>query len=172
MGNTLKKISQWVYYIVILLVVLLMLNTIISRSEKIFNVVGFRMYTVLTGSMEPEIMPGDLAVVKAIEKDKLEVNDIITFKYDGHVVTHRIVQKQSQGFTTKGDNNNIEDRELIKDKDIIGKVITVIPKLGYVMKFISKPFILVALMVILALLILKDTFIDSEDNNEGAKGKV
>lgn len=165
MRDTLKKIGKWGYYIVVILVVLLMINNIISRSDNFFEIVGVRSYTILTGSMEPEIMPGDLAMVKSVDTEKLEVYDVITFKYDGNTVTHRIVEKEDKGFVTKGDNNNVEDGEIVPHDDVIGKVITVIPKLGYLVAFLSKPIAIVLALVMLGLLVLKESLFDKDEEN-------
>lgn len=165
MKDTLKKIGEISYYIVVALVILFIFNNIISRSDKIFDVVGFRSYTVLTGSMEPGIMPGDLVIVKSVDTKKLEKSDIITFKYEGTTVTHRIVEKEESGFVTKGDNNNVEDSEIVLEADVIGEVITVIPNLGHVVAFLSKPIVMVLALIMLALLILKETFFDKDEEN-------
>lgn len=165
MRDTLKKIGKWGYYIVVILVVLLMINNIISRWDKVFEIVGVRSYTILTGSMEPKIMPGDLAMVKYVDTDKLEVDDVITFKYDGNTVTHRIIEKEDKGFVTKGDNNNVEDGEIVPSDNVIGKVITVIPKLGYLVAFLSKPIVIVLVLVILGLLVLKESLFDKDEEN-------
>ncbi|MDN8988772.1 signal peptidase I, partial [Staphylococcus aureus] len=63
--------------------------------------------------MEPEINTGDLAIVKSIDADDVKFGDIITFKYEGKVVTHRVVEKNEEGFITKGDNNNSNDTEIV-----------------------------------------------------------
>jgi len=170
MGDTFRKAGKLGYYIVIILVVLLMINNIISRSDKVFDIIGVRSYTILTGSMEPKIMPGDLAMVKSVDTDKVQVDDVITFKYDGNTVTHRIIEKEDKGFITKGDNNNVEDREIVSKDDVIGKVIIFIPKLGYVVAFLSKPIVIVLVLVMLGLLVLKESFFENyEEKNESNK---
>ncbi len=95
---------------------------------------------ILTGSMEPLIMPGDIVIIKKIQEEKdilnLKVGDIIQFKRDNILIVHRIielVENKEDGFTyykTKGDNNSAEDRILVNYKDIKGTVYKTIPKLG------------------------------------------
>lgn len=166
MNDTIRKIGKVLYYVVVVLVIVLMLNNIIVRSDNIYNIVGFRSYTVLTGSMEPEIMPGDLVIVKSVDNEELEVNDVITFNYEGDRVTHRIVEETDKGFITKGDNNNVEDREVVPSNNIIGKVVTVLPKIGFVIAFLSKPVVMFVSLILLALLILKETFFDSDEDKK------
>lgn len=52
--------------------------------------------------------------------------DIISFRKDGEIITHRIVRKETDEngreiYITKGDNNSIEDRGSISYQDIEGK---------------------------------------------------
>ncbi|MGG5462976.1 signal peptidase I [Clostridium sp. B9] len=153
-----KKFGNIIYYILIGVLVLILINNFMSKSDAIFKAVGFRTYTILSGSMEPTINTGDLAVVRSAEVNEVEVGDIITFKYDGNVVTHRIIEKNEEGFITKGDNNNAEDTEVVTASDLIGKVLFRIPFLGYVTIFLAKPIVISGLVFLIALSVLWDTF--------------
>ncbi|ELC8348227.1 signal peptidase I [Clostridium perfringens] len=153
-----KKIVNTIYYIVISMLVIILVNNFMSKSDSIFKAVGFRTYSILSGSMEPEINTGDLAIVKSIDFEDVKVGDIITFKYEGKVVTHRVVEKNEEGFITKGDNNNANDTEIVRGEDLIGKVLFHMPFLGYVTVFLSKPIVISGLMVLIAISILWDTF--------------
>ena len=94
---------------------------------------------ILTGSMEPLIFPGDVVIVQKIAKEeeiyKLSEGDIINFKRENIIITHRIkeVFKDEAGnvsFETKGDNNISADETKVKPNDIKGIVIKVVPKAG------------------------------------------
>ncbi|MGL5243982.1 MAG: signal peptidase I [Sarcina sp.] len=164
MRSNMKKITNILSYIFLALIILVLTNNILTKSDKIFKAIGFRTYTILTGSMSPKIEPGDLVVVKHENAQNLEIGDIITFKYDNKVVTHRITEKKDSGFITKGDNNNVEDSEVIKSNHVIGKVVTVIPKLGYLFSFTSHPLFLPIVLLIIALSIFWDLFFKKETN--------
>lgn len=91
---------------------------------------------IATGSMEPMIKPGDVVLVKKdISINKLNVGDIIQFKDDNILISHRIVEKVEvngkECFKTKGDNNTIADDKLVKPENIKGTVVKVIPKVGW-----------------------------------------
>ena len=91
---------------------------------------------VATGSMEPEIAPGDLAIIDKTACDRLEEGDIIQFKRDGYTVIHRIVDisQTEQGetvFTTKGDANNAPDTQAVPLEDVVGRYLFCIPKAGW-----------------------------------------
>ena len=78
------------------------------------------IYKVQTGSMEDGIHAGDYILI--YKKSSYNLGDVVTFKKDNYHVTHRIIKKNGNKITTKGDANNIEDEE-INEKSIIGKVI-------------------------------------------------
>lgn len=153
-----KKIVNVVYYIVVLILLIILVNNFMSKSDSIFKAIGFRTYSILSGSMEPEIKTGDLVIVKSANFNQVEVGDVITFKYEGNIVTHRVIDKTEEGFMTKGDNNNIEDTEIVSSDNLIGKVLFHIPLLGYVTVFLSKPIVISGLMVLIAISIIFDTF--------------
>lgn len=99
--------------------------------------------TVLSGSMKPAINPGDIVVSQYTDPDLIEVEDIITFQYaeedDTVSITHRVINistKENQRvFYTKGDANENPDLTPITSEDVIGKVVLVIPLLGYLVNF-------------------------------------
>ena len=90
---------------------------------------------IATGSMEPELHVGDVAIIKKCKANELEEGDIIEYQLDGYTVIHRIIYKSQENgkfvFITKGDNNNIEDSREVTENQIIGKVIFKIRFLGY-----------------------------------------
>lgn len=77
--------------------------------------------------MSPEFRKEDIIVIK--EKSEYNIGDIVTYKTkEGYLITHRIIEKNENGFITKGDNNNTKDEEYVNFFDIIGKVIFIIRK--------------------------------------------
>lgn len=90
---------------------------------------------IATGSMEPELHVGDVAIIKKCKANDLEEGDIVEYQLDGYTVIHRIKYKSQENgefvFITKGDNNNVEDSKEVTESQIIGKVIFKIRFLGY-----------------------------------------
>ncbi len=149
------NISKILNLVVPILFTILALNLMTTKSNKLFEVIGFRSYTVLSGSMEPEFYPGDMIITKHKNKTDIEVNDIVTYRdNDGMIITHRIIKKTSDGYITKGDNNNTEDTNIVTLENIIGEVKFSIPKFGYLINFLSKPLIITIEMFLLACFIL------------------
>ena len=145
------KISTILNIVVPILLIILTLNLMTAKSNKLFEIIGYRSYTVLSGSMEPEFYPGDIVITKHKNKTDINLNDIVTFRdKDGVIITHRIIEETPQGYITKGDNNNVEDAEIITVNNIIGEVKFSIPKVGYIIDFLSKPMVIATEMILLA----------------------
>lgn len=117
-------------------------TSIISISIVWFSVGVFPIYpsVIATGSMEPMIKPGDVILVKKIVDmegiNALKVGDIIQFRRNGVLISHRIIdtindKKEGIRFKTKGDNNTGPDTDLVRPEDVKGIVIKSIPKIGW-----------------------------------------
>lgn len=148
-----KKTKKYNLLNVIVLCVfgILVLNLMTIKSDNLFKMIGFRTYTVLSGSMEPEFYPGDLVITQHKDKANIKINDIVTFRdNEGIVITHRIIEETNEGYVTKGDNNSVNDADILKDQDIIGKVKFSIPKVGYVINLLSDPRAIAIEMILLA----------------------
>ena len=87
--------------------------------------------------MNPEFYRGDVVIVNKLnqnEIDSIKIGDIIQYKLDNKFVIHRVVEiidKDGHIYKTKGDNNNVADFKYVSSSQIVGKVVQVIPKLGY-----------------------------------------
>ena len=121
--------------------VMYLISLLVATAFAWFCVGVFPVYpsVILTGSMEPLIMPGDVVLVHKISNEdeiyELSEGDIINFKRGNIIITHRIkeVFKDEAGnvsFETKGDNNNAVDEEKVQPNDVKGTVIKVVPKIG------------------------------------------
>ena len=137
-----RKIISIIAYI--LLIPLLIYNIAlivqaVTSPNKTPSFLGLKTYTIISGSMEPEIKIGDIVIVKEISDDKLKNGDIISFRQGQSVVTHRIVDinKNEKKYITKGDNNNVEDSQDIDFALIEGKVICKIPFLGKIAQMLQ-----------------------------------
>lgn len=128
------------------------------------RLLGLQAFTVLSGSMEPNYHVGSIIYVKKVEPTTLQAGDVISFMLNENTVaTHRIVEVVPDEedptvlrFRTKGDNNAIEDSNLVHYKNVLGKVVGTIPYLGYVSDFVQHPpgtYIVVVLMALMALLV-------------------
>lgn len=91
---------------------------------------------ILTGSMEPGIMPGDVVIVRKVGYEDVAVGDIIMYNNgEGTFITHRIIEKTDESgetlLVTKGDNNSGPDPGFVNASQLKGRVIYVVPDAGY-----------------------------------------
>lgn len=106
------------------------------RLKLINSFFGYQPWLVKTQSMQPTLEPGDLIISSIKETEHINVNDIVVFKTEeNHILTHRIISKEENGYITKGDANNISDKGTLTQKRIIGKQVARIPFLGKVALF-------------------------------------
>lgn len=154
-----KQIRKIVLNIVFYLVMtfFIFISFIVLKSYKTgeqAEILGYKFYVVLTGSMVPTINPGDLIIVKDVPTNEIEVNDIITFSSEriSDVTTHRvkeILSKDKLQFVTKGDANNTEDPAPIKETLVQGKVVKCISKIGNIMKWMKEHLITLIISILL-----------------------
>jgi len=143
------------------------------------RILGFDVFGVLTGSMEPTYPVGSLIYVKPVDAQDLRVNDVITFSVTpGVIATHRIVEVVPDEnnplvtrFRTKGDANNDVDAALVSAGNIVGKVMFSVPALGQVASYIQEPPGLYVAIAICGLMIAFVFFTDSLDEKQKKKSK-
>ncbi len=101
-------------------------------SVMVPRLMGYQIYNVVSGSMEPEIAVGSAIFVKEVAPEDVQEGDIIAFRSGDSVISHRVVRNQTvEGtFTTKGDANADEDMNPVAYDDLIGQVTRHIPMLG------------------------------------------
>ena len=153
-----KKTFKTVWNVVsTVLVVLIVLCAVFLMGSRIM---GYQVYTVISGSMEPEYRVGDLLYVKKVDVNTIKAGDPITFilNEDLVVATHRVVRvdSENQRFYTKGDANEIEDNDPVHFNNVIGVPQFSIPLLGYVSDYIQHPpgmYVTIAVGVVLILLV-------------------
>jgi signal peptidase len=102
-------------------------------------VFGWSCASVLTGSMEPQIEPGDLVVSHG--QDAYAVGDVVTYLTEtGSSVTHRVVAVSDEGLlTTRGDANNVDDSQPVDPANVVGAVVLVLPGVGSVLNWLATP---------------------------------
>ena len=128
-----KVLDKSLKYILCIIFAILFINIIINlitNNEKM----KYNAFIIVSESMEPNIKVGDIILEKKVNEEELNKEDIITYKQDGKNITHRIVNIEVIDnitvYTTKGDNNKIEDEKKILYADIRGKVVAKISFIG------------------------------------------
>ena len=137
-----KKRTKKIVKVIILisLIVLFIINLILSIEEK-KHIFGIYMFHIVSESMQPTFYKDDLAIVKRCNLEELQKGDIITFKQEDRIISHRISEitykKGEKQFITKGDHNEVEDLEPVNLQNIYGKVVFIIPKIGKFVNYIQ-----------------------------------
>lgn len=109
---------------------------------------GITPLIVLSGSMQPAIMPGDVVIIRKQAPHKYKLGDVATYLESNIAFTHRIISEEDGLFVLKGDNNNVADDKVAAEQ-LIGKVILTIPKIGLASLFFKTlPGMLLMLMIL------------------------
>jgi len=153
--KAIKITGHIIFWLVIAAIVFAIVGNFSAYSDGLYNLIKYRNYVVLTGSMRPDIDPGDYIVVVKTDFSNLNVGDDITFlsEADQVIVTHRIVKVDDTTVTTRGTANNLDDMPT-EEEYYIGRRILTIPKLGYVISFLSSTAGLIIILGIVAIIIV------------------
>lgn len=164
-----KKVIDVIFVVIIIFVSVILLS----------NYMGFKTYVVRSGSMEPAIHTASVAIVnERRDFHDVEVGDVVAFKLQtGELVTHRVVElSKIDGITwgmTKGDNNEVADGYTVNIQNYYGTTIYSIPKLGYVVDWLSSTpgtiFKIGGLITLILLSILLDDDEEEEKDVEEAE---
>ncbi|MCL6578390.1 MAG: signal peptidase I [Candidatus Bathyarchaeota archaeon] len=127
--RTLKKQkSQLPYWTAIALIGLI---AVWSSS----GLLGFTPSIIASGSMTPAMNPGDIAIIINAPPATIKIGDIIQYRTTDAPTIHRVIDKYESGgtlwFITQGDANNAPDNP-VNARNIMGKVVFIIPQLGWV----------------------------------------
>lgn len=160
----LNKKTKLVRTIIYALIIVAIYNILIVSITSILNktgrsMFGYRAYIITTDSMKPNISQGDIIIIKETEEEILKIDDIITFRKNNKLITHRIIEIETdeagnKQYVTKGDNNNIEDLEKVSYQEIEGKKTVRIPVLGKVVILLQDEVYIILIAIILLLIYL------------------
>ena len=125
---------------------------------------GYGVGVVSSGSMEPKLSIDDLVFVKQCKS--YAVGDIVVYQSGRILVVHEIISinEEEESAITRGCANNAEDAP-IRLRDIKGKVIGSLPKVGIVV-FALKSAVGQACILILAGLLLWYSFTSEKEREE------
>jgi signal peptidase I len=119
-----------------------------------------RPYTVVSGSMEPAIMTGDVVVVRSTRPTQVRLGDVVMFRdvrNPDRLITHRVRGLRFSGpraaFVTKGDANTEVERWKVARNGWIARVVYRIPKIGQISLGVQNPLVRLFLIVMPAVLL-------------------
>ena len=122
-------------------------------------------YVVSSGSMYPELAMYDIIVISGhVPFDDVKIGDIIVFdrpKDHSKVIVHRVVavvDDDPKTLRTKGDNNQnsmVGTDYPITNEEYIGKVVHVVPQVGFITKILQPPINYIIIAVIIGIMIIR-----------------
>ncbi len=136
------------------------------------------MVVVTSGSMVPSIYEGDILFIKNVPADEIasgdhlnRTGDVIVYETRGiwpfplnEPVVHRVIEKEFRDgkwwFRTQGDANYLPDAYEIPEEKVYGKVVGILPKVGWIKLFLDRSGIVIPLLVILAVLLVASVIWD------------
>jgi signal peptidase I len=143
-SSTRTGVLHWVWQCALTAGALLGLASIALALATMF--LGIQPLVFRSGSMEPAIRTGALALAREVPADLVRDGDVVSVRNDrGNRVTHRVVSITAidsvpggRQLTLKGDSNETVDQDvhLVTSVD---RVIADVPYLGYVAAWISGP---------------------------------
>lgn len=152
--KVLKTIGQFI--LCLILIFFILLNIFSMNNKSLF---GFRIYRVISGSMQPALQIGDVIIVK--KSNNYSERDIITYSNGLTTITHRIIAINNDEVITKGDANEVDDKPIDKEQ-IVGKFFFRISNFSLFSIILSKNviyLIMIFLLVLIFLLVIGDRII-------------
>ena len=136
-----KNIIFKVFYILIIIYLIIFIPVLWGKKPLV----------IISGSMEPILKVGGILYYEKINLDDFKKDDILVYRLNEHIVSHRIVNIDEYGFETKGDNNNSNDSYIVDKNNVIGRGNNwSIPYIGYYADFIYNHKYLLIVMIILS----------------------
>ncbi len=148
MKNVILKIFRYFFItIFVLFVLMICLQRFSNNRISLFN---FRLFTVITGSMEPKYKVGDVLVAVETSPENIKVGDAVSYlgnkgEVKNKVITHEVVkiEKNSQGkyrFHTKGICDNcMKEDPIVDESQLYGVVKYKVQSLSFIYKVVGKP---------------------------------
>ena len=174
MLNIVRKCFKFFLNTLIVLIGLFLLLSIYNfinikiMKKDYTNYFGYTFMNISSGSMEPTIKVKDYIFINLKDK-KYKKDDIITFKSNNSIITHRIKKIDNNTIITQGDANNALDDPITK-KDVIGKVVHIGKSYGVFLDVIKTPIVFITFFITI---ILFDIALSSDNkeviNNEKEK---
>lgn len=136
-GHLLAGVVGWgIFVLVLAVLVTVLISTLLTKkSGRTPSVMGYHLFRIETGSMDPTLPAGSVILSKKPrDAAALKEGDIVTFRTSsGTLVTHRIFrvlkdEKGQSSYMTKGDNPvNDPDSELLYPEGVLAVFLLKIP---------------------------------------------
>lgn len=116
-NSSIKTLLNVISIIVFVLISIIVVQKIVYKDNKVLI---YNLYQISSDSMANTLKTNDYFLIR--KTNNYKVGDIVTFKREDRLVTHRIIRIDGDKIITKGDSNFKEDESITIDR-IVGKVI-------------------------------------------------
>jgi signal peptidase len=127
-----KKQLRSINYRIITIPVLVIGIVLTILVSGIFSL---QLIAVGSDSMRPVFSRGDAVLFEKVSASEIAKDDILVFRREGVIVTHRVVSIESRSgmlyFTTRGDANDSNDNFETSSEQVLGRVIMAGKYIGY-----------------------------------------
>ena len=133
MEKVVKIISKILYQVLVILCLIIAAIIILQKiSDSNKSIAGYRIFRVITGSMEPEYDVGEVVISKEVDPKNIKIGDDIVYlgtygEYSGKIIMHSVIaintdENGNLNFHARGlRNSSVEDPQ-IKGSQIYGVV--------------------------------------------------
>lgn len=182
MKNVFKKILSGFYYLLIGIEILVLVFSLISKTnKKTPKFFGYSFYVIATPSMKGVLDVGSVIICKEYDKSyEINVGDIITYQgeedtFAGKTITHKVIDTREENgqkyYTTKGVANTSSDPEIREDQ-IIGKFVYKTIVLSFLYSILSTTYGFALLVVVPILyMIINEIISMAKEIKEGSKNE-
>jgi signal peptidase len=141
-----RRVPRWLKVVATALtwIVIAVSLAAITALVIVPRIAGASPYTILTGSMKPDMPPGTIVVVKPLPFDEIRQGDVITYQIESGkpmVVTHRVVGISvvdgETRLVTQGDTNDAPDALPVREVQVRGVVWYHVPMVGFATSLID-----------------------------------
>jgi signal peptidase I len=109
------------------------------------RVTGYDVLIVRGGSMEPAIPAGGVEIIDRGARTPT-VGDVVAFRENGSIVTHRVVGFEEGLMVTRGDANQTDDGMRRRPQDVVGTVVADVPYVGRMLYVVQQPLVFLLLL--------------------------
>lgn len=106
------------------------------------GLLGIFPTVVISGSMRPTINVGDIVILVKVPTEEIKPGDIIQYLTKNGMILHRVIDIKSGYFITKGDACSVPDPDPVHPLNVRGKLLMVIPKIGWASIYVKEILIL------------------------------
>ena len=95
----------------------------------------YDLFYIKTGSMKPALPVGSIVVADPYAK--AEIGDIFAYQAGETIIIHRIVDRNGETYTFRGDANGTNDAAQIEQSQLVGKIILTLDFFAPVVKIVE-----------------------------------